>query len=69
MDIEGNRRGGARANSGGAREGAGRPKVGDTKVNIRLSDEQALWLDELRGDATRSEFIRSLIEKTRSSIN
>ena len=69
MDIDGNRRGGARANSGGARAGAGRPKVGDTKVNIRLSDEQAKWLDELRGDVTRSEFIRSLIEKTHLSVS
>ena len=69
MDNSNNKRGGARANSGGAREGAGRPKVGDTKVNIRLTDEQATWLDEMRGNFSRSEFIRSLIEKTHLSAH
>lgn len=54
---------------GGAREGAGRKAVGDTRVAIRLSDEQAKWLDEQckELDINRSEFIRNLIDKSRTN--
>ena len=52
---------------GGVRKGAGRPRVGNIRVAIRLTDEQTAWLDEQRkeNDVTRSEFIRSLIENAR----
>jgi metal-responsive CopG/Arc/MetJ family transcriptional regulator len=50
---------------GGKREGAGRPKVGETRVAIRLTEEQIAWLDEICENQAmnRSEFIRGLIEK------
>lgn len=54
---------------GGKREGAGRPKVGETRVAIRLTDEQVVWLDAACEQAgmDRSEFIRRMIDKMRQS--
>ena len=54
---------------GGKREGAGRPKVGETRVAIRLTDEQIAWLDaacEQKG-INRRELIRRMIDKMRQS--
>ncbi len=52
---------------GGKREGSGRPKVGETRVAIRLTDEQIEWLDKQcqKLDLNRSETIREIIEKQR----
>jgi hypothetical protein len=49
---------------GGFREGAGRKPVGETKkVSISLPDGDWERFDEVRGDRSRSEFLRELILK------
>lgn len=53
------KRGGARANSGGARKGAGRKKTTDKAIGVRLPKEQVDWLKEQ--DDTSSSIIRKLI--------
>ncbi|KZR60604.1 CopG family transcriptional regulator [Bacillus badius] len=49
---------------GGKREGAGRKRVGITKkVSISLPHGDWERFDEVRGDRSRSEFLRELILK------
>ena len=57
----------ARNKHGGKREGSGRPKVGETRIAIRLTDEQVKWVDAQcrKHNMNRSEIIRELVEKTR----
>lgn len=57
----------ARNKHGGKREGSGRPKVGETRIAIRLTDEHVDWLDKQckQHNANRSEVIRELVEKSR----
>jgi metal-responsive CopG/Arc/MetJ family transcriptional regulator len=57
----------ARNKHGGKREGSGRPRVGETRIAIRLTDEQVEWLDKQcqQQGMNRSEVIRELIEKSR----
>lgn len=49
---------------GGKREGAGRKRIGETqKVSISLPLGYWERFDRLRGDRTRSEYLRELIMK------
>lgn len=53
-----------KVNHGGKREGSGRKVVGETKkVSISLPHGDWERFDELRGDESRSAFLRELILK------
>jgi hypothetical protein len=58
----------ARSTHGGSRQGAGRPKIGETRVAIRLNDEQLSWVDKQCKllQMNRSEYMRFIVDKIRS---
>lgn len=55
---------------GGKREGAGRPRIGQTKsMKLTLTDDSWEWIDENIKNghaASRSEFLREIIEFART---
>ena len=53
------------AGHGGKRPGAGRDKVGNERINIRVPDEIKEWIESNKEGLNQSEYIRSIVEDVR----
>ena len=61
----------ARSTHGGSRQGAGRPKITETRIALRLNNDQVAWVDSQCKllQMNRSQYIRFLVDKSRPERN